>query len=237
VTEQILASSAEMRAARLPLGVYIALGGMLAVIVGVTVIALALGQRAGPVAAPFVSEQPPSGAFVSGPLEPKETAAGAAGAAKSPAEPRFAEEVAALESALLGRLRQEARAVDPNCQVADAEIDPRDGIVSIRLSMPRVWSPEQTRQSILRVAAPIARAAATWDTRVSAVRVRCDVRQQGQPDRRAFVAEANLTTLAGPESTDETKAEELFPHPWWELELSEVAPPPTSPPPTPGATR
>jgi hypothetical protein len=237
VAEQIMTSSAEMRAARLPLGVYIALGGMLAVIIGVTVIVLALGRRAGPTTMSVSAEQPPSGAFVSGPLEPKQTAKAAAGT-EAHAEPAFAGEVAALEIGLLDRLRREARVIDPNCQVADAEIDPRTGAVSIRLSMPRVWSPDQTRRSILRVAAAIARAAVGWDQRVSAVRVRCDARQEGQPDERAFVGEADLTKLAAPATgLDEKEAAEVFPSLWWESKLGEGASAPTSPAPAPGAAR
>ena len=230
VSGRLLASSAELRAARLPLGVYLALGVMLAVIVGVTVVVLALGHRAGP-AAPAVAAEPPSGAFVSGPLEPKQTATTAP---ETPAGPRFIEDVAPLESALLDRLRQQARVADPNCQVLEAEIDPRDGVVSIRLSMPRVWSAEQTRGSILRVAAPLARAAADWDKRVSLLHLRCDVRQQGQPDQRAFLAEADPTKLeATGQRWGEKEVEQTFSSVWWEPQLSGTA----EPAPAAGATR
>ncbi|MFB3882117.1 MAG: tetratricopeptide repeat protein [Armatimonadota bacterium] len=237
VAEQISASSAEMRAARLPLGVYIALGAMLAVIIGVTLIVLALGRRAAPAAPPAAVAQSPSGAFIAGPLEPKEPTGDAT--EKTAPAPRFAEEVAPLEIDLLDQLQREARVVDPNCQVTAAEIDPRDGTVQIHFSMPRLWSPDGTRMSILRVAAPLARTAVAWDTRVSGVRVRCDVRQEGQPDKSAFVAEADLERLAAaPAGPDERGADEAaFPDPWWEPELSPAATPHASPPPVSEAPR
>ncbi len=233
VTDQIMASSAEIRAAHLPLAVYVALGIMLTVIVGVTVMVLALGQRAGPTMTPVpVSAQ--SGAFVAA-LEPQQTANAAT---EVVAEPRFTEDVSALEVALLDRLRQEARVVDPNCQVLDSEIDPRDGEVMVRISMPRVWSSEDTRHSILRVAAQVARAAVSWDERVSSVRVRCDVRQRGLPQMRAFVGEADMSKLASvPAEPGEQEADQAFSSFWWEPCLMESRPLVASPSPPAGVIR
>ena len=217
VSGQIGRASQEMRAARLPTGAYIALGAVLAVIVGVTVIALVLGQKAVPPTPPAVVSEP-SGAFVTGPVEPRADAAEPVPGAQ--AEVRFAEQVTPLEATLLERLRQAARLVDPNCQVLEAEIDPRDGLVSVRASMPRVWSADQTRRSILRVAASLASTAASWDTRVSKVRVRCDVRQENQPDQAAFVGEAKAVALAGAASEPSSQSpEQLFPSQWWEPQL------------------
>jgi hypothetical protein len=219
VTGQLESTAAEMRAARLPPAAYLALGAMLAVIIGVTVVVLALGHRAAPATA-AIAEGQPSGAFVSAPLQPQQAAE--TPATTGPAtEPRFAEKIGDLETALLGHLKEQARVVDPNCRVVDAEIDPRDGGVSVRLSMPRVWSAEETRKSILRVAVALARAAATWDERVSAVRVRCDSRQEGQTEERAFVGQADLGKLSVADQDPGAKdGEQAFSSVWWSPQLA-----------------
>lgn len=219
VTGQLETTAAEIRAARLPPAGYLALGALLAVIIGVTVILLVLGHQAAPPIT-TIGEGQPSGAFVSAPLQPRQ--AGEAAATTAPAaEPRFAESITELEVALLDHLREQARVVDPNCRVAEVEIDPRDGGVSIRVSMPRVWSGEETRRSIARAAAAIARAAASWDERVSAVRVRCDARQQGQSDEPAFIGQADLGKLsAGVQEAGSDGHEQAFPSAWWSPDLA-----------------
>jgi len=226
VTGQLETTAAEMRAARLPPAAYLALGAMLAVIIGVTVVVLALGHRAAPASVAIADEQP-SGAFVSTPLQPQQ--AGEAPAARAAAtEPRFVEKIADLEAALLDHLKEQGRAVDPNCRVVEAEMDPRDGGVSIRLSMPRVWSADETRRSILRVAVALAGAAARWDERVSAVRVRCDARQEGQSDERAFVGQADVGKLsAAAQDGGSDRGEQAFSSVWWSPQL---APSPTTAP-------
>jgi hypothetical protein len=219
VTGQLETTAAEMRAARLPPAAYLGLGAMLAVIIGVTGVVLALGHRAAPAAA-VIAEGQPSGAFVTAPLQP-EQAAETPATGGSATEPRFAEKIAELETALLDHLKEQARVVDPNCRVIEAEIDPRDGGVSIRLSMPRVWSAEDTRKSILRVAVALARAAATWDERVSAVRVRCDARQEGPPDERAFVGQADAGKLsAAAQDPGSADSAEVFSSVWWSPQLA-----------------
>jgi hypothetical protein len=219
VAGQLGTTAAEMRAARLPAAAYLALGAMLAVIIGVTVVVLALGHRASPLTA-GISEDQPSGAFLATPLQPR-PAAQAPTAAEPATEPPFVESIAELEAALLGHLKEQARVVDPNCRVVEAEIDPRDGGVSIRLSMPRVWSAEETRNSMLRVAAGLARAAAAWDERVSAVRVRCDAREEGQSSEPAFVGQADLGKLAAAaQGLGSDQDEQAFASVWWAPQLA-----------------
>jgi hypothetical protein len=92
--------------------------------------------------------------------------------------------------------------------------------------MPRVWSAAETRRSILRVAAPLATAAASWDSRVSKVRLRCDARQEGQPDERAFVGEADATALAAtPQDSTGASSEKVFASHWWEPALAAAGEP------------
>ncbi|MFB3882162.1 MAG: tetratricopeptide repeat protein [Armatimonadota bacterium] len=217
VSGQLGRASQEMRAARLPAGVYVALGAVLAVIVGITVVVLVIGSKAAPPVSPAVVSQP-SGGFVAGPVEPRPEMSRVASADK--AEMRFAEQVAPLEADLLTRLQQRARLVDPNCQVQDAEIDPRDGVVAVRISMPRVWSAEQTRNSILAAAESLAVETFRWDSRVAKVRVRSDMRQRGQPDQRAFVGEAEAEALAAVSPDPSAQPpEQLFSDQWWEPQL------------------
>ncbi len=221
VTESLGSAAAEIRAARIPSPVSAMLAAMVAVIILVTVVVLVLGRGAVGVPQTAAAEPPSSGAFTpaaTDPLEPKpmDRAAAAEAAATGP---RFGAEVAAIEAALLEGLREQARIMDPNCEVREAEINPLDGTASVQISMPRFWSSENTRNTILRVAAPLAAAAAEWDSRIPRVRVRCSVRQQGQPDRLALVAEADALRLWGllrdPGAYD---PEEIFTI-WWDPEL------------------
>jgi hypothetical protein len=226
VTETLGSTAAELRAARLPSALSVTLGAMLAVIMVVSLVVLVMGRNAAPVPTAAVAE-PPSGAFVAaeGGLEPK----AAAGAAAAEA-PRFGEGVAPLEIALADRLQTRCTATDPQCEVSGADIDPQDGIVTVRFSMPRLWSVENTRETILRVAVPLALEAARWDARVAEVRMRGDVRQEGQPDRHVFSAKADPQQLAklGPDPAT-WEASKAFDSTWWESDLRQEQGSPPSP--------
>ncbi len=220
VTGSLGSAAAEIRAARIPSTVSAMLAAMVAVIILVTVVVLVLGR--GAVGAPqHAAAEPPSGAFApasTAPLEPKPMDRAAAADAAA-TEPRFGAEVAAMEAALLEGLREQARIMDPNCEVREAEINPLDGTASVEISMPRLWSAENTRNTILRVAAPLAATAAEWDERIATVCVRCTVRQEGQPARLALVAEADARRLSGllqdPGAHDPEQTFVI----WWDPEL------------------
>lgn len=228
VSETIESAASEIRAARLPSAMTVTLGAMLGVIMLVTIIVLILGRGGAPAPAPAAT--PPSGGFSALQAAPLEPAPGASAAAA--AEPRFKEDVGPLETALAEELVRQARAVDPNCKVRKAQVDPLDGGVTVEVSMPRLWSRENTRSGIARVAVPLAVAAAGWDDRFSRVLVRCSVQQEGQPERLAFVAEATNEELAKvPADPGVQDPNEVFRSVWWDPELNA----PAEAPPSPGA--
>ena len=221
VKEKLGSTAAEIRAARLPSALSVTLAAMVGVIMLVTLLVLVVGRGGGPAPMPQTAgttaggfATPPTGALAPGPSDRNPPASSAASA------PRFEEDILPLEARLLEELRVQARILDPQCQVAGAQIDPRDGMVSVEFSMPRLWSLENTRGGILRVALPLAMAAARWDARVSGVRLRCSVRQQGQPDRLAFVARADaeeLVEVDGPPNSLDP-ADTFIPI-WWDPKI------------------
>jgi hypothetical protein len=227
VTGSLGSTAAEMRAARIPSAVSIMLVAMVAVIVLVTIAVLVLG-RGGMVAPEPAAAEPSSGAFApppGGSLAPRPVGPAAGVSAMVP---RFGAEALSVEVALLEGLREQARIVDPNCEVREVKIDPLDGVATIELSMPRLWSAENTRNTILRVAAPLAAVAAEWDGRISQVRVRCAVRQDGQPPQLGLVAEAGPARAADVLHAPGVRGpEEAFAQIWWHPEL---APEPNAPP-------
>jgi hypothetical protein len=221
VSETFGATADEIRAAKLPSAMTITLAVVVGVIMVVAIFVLVIG-RSGTVIPEPAAADPSPGGFVApgmGALEPKpldrEARPGEAGD-----EPRFTGEVAPVETALLTALQQEARIVDPNCTVEDAHIDPQDGIVSILISMPRLLLAEHTRASILRVAAPLAVAAAESDSRIEAVRVRCDTREQEGRRLVSFTAEARPEDVA--QLSDDRTAwspQGVFATTWWDARL------------------
>jgi hypothetical protein len=222
-------AAAEIRAARIPSAVSVTLAAMVAVIVLVTVVVLVLGR--GGVAAPQpAAAQPSSGAFAPGPAVPLEPRPMDRAAAAAGMRPQFGAEVSSVEAALLEGLVEQARILDPNCRVHEVRIDPLDGTALIELSMPRLWSAENTRKTILRVAAPLAGVAAEWDGRISRVRVRCAVRQNGEPPRLALAAEADAAEAARVLRDPGGKGpQDAFESAWWNPELIpdlNVPPPP-----------
>ena len=221
VKETLGSTAAEIRAARLPSALSVTLAVMVGVIMLVTLLVLVVGRGADPVPMPQAAEAtaggfatPPTDALAPKPIDRNPAAVSAASV------PKFEEDIAPLEAALLEALRVQARILDPQCQLVGAQIDPRDGMVSVEFSMPRLWSLENTRGGILRVALPLAISAARWDARISGVRVRCNARQQGQPDRLAFVAEADAEELVeaggNPQSLDPREA---FTPIWWDPQI------------------
>ncbi len=223
-------AAAEIRAARIPSAVSVTLAAMVAVIVLVTIVVLVLGR--GGVASPQpAAAEPSSGAFAPGSAVPLEPRPMDRAAAASDTGPQFGGEVSSVEAALLEGLGEQARILDPNCEVRHVRIDPLDGTALIELSMPRLWSAENTRRTILHVAAPLAGVAAEWDGRISRVRVRCAVRENGEPDRLALVAEADAAEAARALRDPGTQGpREAFESQWWNPELL----PDLSVPPPPG---
>ena len=213
-------AAAGVRTAGLPSPMPFILGAVLAVMLLIAVSAIVVGRGAG-AGSKAAAREGSSGGFVGAEAaqagtraeEPKRAEATA------PAVAEFGEEAALLEGELLKELRLRASAVDPNCQVVSVEIDPRDSTVSLRLSMPRLWSSADTRQTIVRAAAELGAHAAKWDERVSRVRVRCDMRQPGLGDSVGLVAEGSAESLAKEETGIEAALEDSFESVWWHPEL------------------
>ncbi len=189
--------AAQARAARPTSPMFLAVWAALGVMIVAAAFAL-VSVRGGDLQRGSPPRQPPAGAFVTSPAVGAGRGRAPVHTAESmvPAAPRFDEGVGALEAELLSYLQKQALAMDPNCQVNAVEIDPRDGKVLLRLTMPRLWLPETMRESVIRVSQGMATAAAGWDDRISTVRVRCDMRQQGLPDRPALVVEGSARMLA-----------------------------------------
>jgi hypothetical protein len=214
---QLGGAAAEMRAAAIPLTVYIALGAMICVIVLVTVTALMLGRR-GSLPAPTGAAQPDSGGFT---VEAEAAPSPRGGAGQEAPAARFPEGVSALEAALFDQLFQQARLLDPKCELVNVELDPVPGTVSLHLVMPQVWSPEDTRESILRVAGPLAQTAATLDTRITGVRLRCDTQENGKDRECAFVGTLAAAGNPNPESNGAAHTPApTFATVWWRQDLA-----------------
>lgn len=220
IAARLRAMTAELRGARLPFSVVLPLGALVGVIVVISVVVLAIG-RAEPPVRNAVTETP-SGAFVGGKPEVTAEAAGGdllAGGEVPARDPAFEQDVASLEAALLADLREVAPAVDADCQVLEVEIDPVTGTVSLWLSAVRFWSPEYTRERIRKAALPLAVRAAAADARITAVRVRCEMRERGQPDRVALVAEADVPSLLRAAEGPTMPAQNVFSRMWWHPDL------------------
>jgi len=233
VKEKLGSTAAEIRAERLPSALSVTLAVMAGIIIAVTLLVLVLG-RGGHPAPPPQRAGSTAGGFAALPtdaLEPKPIDRHPAAISAS-SKPKFEEDVKPLEATLLEELRANARILNPQCQLARAQIDPRDGTVSVEFSMPLLWSRENTRDGILRMALPLAVAAAQWDSRISAVQLRCTARQEQQPERLALVAEADAKDLvkAG-EDLQRRDPASAFTARWWDAQLR----PEMQAPPFPGA--
>jgi hypothetical protein len=217
VTRAVTTAAEQVRAGRGVSPTTLLLWAVLSVFIVITAFAVVLGR--GTSADRLLAEkESPSGAFLRGPAgdvrAPDEPVAEPA-----PASLRFEQSVESVEQELLAHLRGQARAVDPNCRVDSVTIDPRDGVLSLRLSMPRLWSRDSARRSIQRISVALAAAAVAWDERLSAVQVRCYMRQRGMPDRVAMVAEGTAETLAKADTGSEGQMEQALSSVWWHREL------------------
>ncbi len=228
VSETIGSAASELKATRLPSALIITLSAMLGVILLVTIIVLVLGRGVAPAPAPAAMQ--PAGGFVArqtAPLEPAPVERAA-----TATEPKFTDDVAPLETALIEELTHQARAVDPNCKVMRADIDPHDGTVTVEIAMPRLWSRDNTRDGIARVAIPLAKSAANQDQRYSRVVLRATTYQENQPDRLAFVGDATREELSRvPANLRAAELHQVFHSSWWDPELNT----PVEAPPSPGA--
>jgi hypothetical protein len=213
------ALTGEMRAARQLSPIALIVGGVLGILFLTALFAIATGRGQPPAPAEIPSGTP-SGSFEAAPVAlvaPQEKLEEVPAADGTLDE--FADDLVSVETELLHRLRERASALDPNARVASVEIDPAEGAATIKLSMPRWWLVGATRRDMLRVAGSLAALAAGGDRRISKVRARCDMRQQGMPDRLAMVAEGTSQQLAKLQERAEVPPEAAFSSLWWHPEL------------------
>jgi len=214
LTRGLSAAAADVRSARAAGPLALLVGTVLLVIFLIALSTILLGRRAGP--PPSGGEtQRASGTFVAPEAE-------AAGQSEAPALPASAPAVDALlnrEHELVERLRAQALQTDPNCQLQQAEIDPRNGSASIIISMPRYWSAESMRESILRSSAALAQSAVSWDERIQMVEVRCHLRGEGRPEQLAAIAEGTRDKLEKLDQAAPAELEAAFRSIWWAPEL------------------
>ena len=227
VTNRLESAAAEMRTTQVPSPAWITLVTMVGVILVVTITVVILGQGGAPT--PVSAAEPRSGGFVSTnarALEPQ-----AMGGVTGDARPKFKHDVDSVEAELAAALEQEAGAIDPKCNIDNVEIDPRDGVVGFEITMPRVWSADDTRFGIMRVATRLAALAAGWDKRISSVLVRCEVSRDGRPARLALVAQADADRFKAVSPGGEVEHfERVFSSIWWDPQIER----PFESPPSPG---
>ncbi len=135
---------------------------------------------------------------------------------------QMAESLPALEAGLLSHLQSQMTAVDVNCRVDSVEIDPLTSSAAIRFTMPRVWSLGDTRRSIGRAAAALAAESFSFDNRVRAVRLRCDLRGAGANGEVAMLAETERG-FAPPGGEPGAGTESAFNALWWHPDLRGAA--------------
>lgn len=191
-----------------------------AAVLGVTMLAaftaVLIGRR--PAAAP----EAPAGPAGAGAFVVDTRAQGSAQPLQTALPPEITVDIAALEQTMLTRLATRAADIDPNCRVAGVEVDPRQAGIVIRLSMPELWSPQDQRESLLRVAAALAVTAATSEAALAAVKVRGSTRSSTGLDRLALVADGSAEAIRGAEDARTTGSpRELFDSIWWRPELAE----------------
>jgi len=224
VTRAVDSATEQVKAVRALSPMSLLLWAVLSVLIVITAFAVVLG-RGTQGDRLLAGKDSPSGAFVPAPAE--QVRAPLEPAAAPSAAPRFEDNVEAVEKELLQHLRERARALDPNCRVQSVAIDPRDGVLSLQLSMPRLWSRESARTSMRRISVALAAAAVGSEDRLSAVRVRCYMRQTGMADRVGMVAEGTAEDLAKAATGPEARAPGALRSVWWHPELrAEVEPTP-----------
>jgi len=130
----------------------------------------------------------------------------------------MAEALPSLEDELLARLRTRATSVDVNCQLISVEIDPRASSATIRFVMPRLWSPEEARRNMARVAAALAAETLAWDERLGLVKERGELRNVEGETQVTMLAESDRQTAAAAEKTG-SGPESAFSFVWWHPDL------------------
>ena len=227
VTNRLGSAAAEVRTTQVPSPAWITLSTMVGVILVVTIVVVIIGRGGAPT--PVSAAEPQSGGFVSTnarALEPQ-----AVRGIPVDAAPTFEHDVDVVEGGLAAALEQEAMAIDPKCAVDHVEIDPRDGAVGFEITMPRVWSADDTRFGIMRVATRLAALAAGWDERISSVLVRCEVTRDGGAATLALVAEADASRFSAISPGGEVEHfERVFSSIWWDPRIER----PFESPPSPG---
>jgi len=206
-----------LRVPRLPALLALVVAVVLVGIFGVALSTIVLGRRAAPPPPP-PTDKPPSGAFVTSAgerAEPTEQPEVSAGPRAAPDE--VGQELVAREQEFLHYLRKQAERANPGMRVLGAELDPRDGVASLHVSVPRLWS--GTRDSAVRSLGVAGSAAMDWDERIPRVRVRCDVREEGRPDQLAVVAEGVREHLGKLRQGTPAEIEKALSSVWWAPEL------------------
>ena len=219
VRRAVSTARAEIRSARPPAALTLLVGAVLLAIFLIAVFTVVVGQRGEPGPNSPTSEVS-SGAFVA----PNGEASSAPAAEPTQPPPAaigsaLAAELAEREPELLGVLQARVPRADPNCTVLAAEIDPRDASVTVRVSMPRLWSSASMRDSISRGMAAAASEAVAWDDRVSRVTVRCDIRDSSRPDWVGAVAEGTRSQVANLGQGTVEDLQSALSSVWWASEL------------------
>ena len=215
ISRGLSAAVADVRSARPHGALALVIGVLLLAILLVSISTVLVGRRPEP-------EQPGKQQIGAGSF--RQPGIGESNREKRPAKPpRMAAEappdLLAREPELLSRLKEEAKRMDPNCEIQQVEIDPRDASVDVHFSMPRVWPQAAMRDSAIRAVGFLAGTVGGWDERVPMVRTRGSLRGPGGPERVAVVAESRKDQLpklagAGPRET-----ERLVSSIWWAPEL------------------
>ena len=205
---------AEVRIARPPKPLALVVGTVLLVIVLIALSTVLMGRKAGTLQP---SEDHPA-ALVSpkmAPSSPKDRGQGGGGPRSREAAP----DLLARETELRQRLEKDARETDPNCEVQQVEIDPRDASVDMHMTMLRLWSAPAMRKSILGEMSALASSAAEWDSRVSRVKQRYTLRGPGGAEEVVAVAEGSREQVVRLRGAGED-AEKVL-QVWWAPELRE----------------
>lgn len=220
--EELGGLAADVRGVRLPSSLVAVVGMALGIVLVIAASAILLGRPEMP-AAEGTTREASSGGFQTTspekadlPVAPVEIES-----AGRPAQEALADQAVSLESGLSERLSARARALDPNCEILSVELDAKAGMVRLWLRMPQVWGAAATRAGISRMAVALGVEAASWDERISGVRVRCDMRDREGTERMALAAEGSARDLAKASPAAGETSEEAFDFVWWHPELRE----------------
>ncbi len=205
---------AEVRIARPPKPLALVVGTVLLVILLIALSTVLMGRKVG---TPQSSEDRPASLIPPRATSPGPKDRSPGGAVAKPRE--AAPDLLAREVELKQRLEKDARQTDPNCEVLQVEIDPRDASVDMHITMLRLWSAPAMRKSILGEMSTLASSAAEWDSRVSKVRQRYALRGPGGAEEVVALAEGNREQVARLRDVGEDTEKVL--QVWWAPELRE----------------